>query len=767
MYGNIYWFVITITIAIIASHSSTIFLFSYLLAMFFFYKQKKINMLFLLLIILASTIIYFYYEYLQTESSREIPPYIEEINGKIHSEVKITPQLINFQFQPTEINSDIMITYFLTEKDNLQSNNEIKTGSVCVLKNLTAQNNFAKNPGQFDYQRYLVNSGIKASYTISTLENIACRNEGKINVIYDFKRKIVNYVEKRYSTYTSSWIRALIFGDKEGLDDEIIALFQRWNLSHLLAISGLHVGLIILMFYMLMLRLPFFTKEKSQCVLFILLLFYPLIAGEAPSVWRSCLLALFVLIQLKFKFAFSSLDILSIVFVVMLLVDPYSIYQLGFQFSFIVTFAIILSRIIIHEAGNYLQIIIQISGISLLIILPIQLYHFYTFNPLAIAINLLYIPYFSFIIIPLSLLMVVFSALPVIPQLFDYFFVKIQSLFSTILERIDESLYYPLIVGKFPMSLFFLYYILIIVFFMFWERQQKIRAFCVGVSITVLLIGISISPYFNDEGTITVLDIGQGDAIIIELPYRKGVIMIDAAGTMTKNFTEPSNKNFEEIIKPFLLSKGITKIDALFLSHDDHDHIGSVPFILDEFIVDKVFTTKYFDKAWISEYIINNKETAFHHLTGGQILSIAGHKIEVLLPVEDNFDKNDNSLVLRSRFGPYTWIFTGDIGEKAELELMSLYPNLGSDILKVSHHGSSSSTTDEFLEGVKPKAALISVGVNNRYNHPNKEVLERLGEKEIAVLRTDQSGAIIYSYTKKEGTLFTFMNNIQNKKGRR
>src|SRR5690625_2872167 len=216
-----------------------------------------------------------------------------------------------------------------------------------------------------------------------------------------------------------------------------------------------------------------------------------------------------------------------------------------------------------------------------MMILPLQFAYFHTFQPLSILLNLIVVPYFSLFVIPLMFILIIMMPFftPII-HLIDQFFVSIQSIFTILLEFFDQIFYYPFILGDFPILFTIVYYIL---FYLCMKRGQLNhlkKSFKYGCAVVLLIVCLSVRPYMSATGMVTMLDMGQGDVFVIELPYRKGVFFIDAGATFSFEDFKPTDQVYEQIIRPYLYSRGIGHVDAIFLSHAHGDHNGSVPFMV-------------------------------------------------------------------------------------------------------------------------------------------------------------------------------------------
>jgi competence protein ComEC len=297
--------------------------------------------------------------------------------------------------------------------------------------------------------------------------------------------------------------------------------------------------------------------------------------------------------------------------------------------------------------------------------------------------------------------------------------------------------------------------------FIAWEdKGRKKYILPTGGALTLLLTAHYMFPYFNPYGNITFLDVGQGDAILIQLPYAKGTYMIDTGGAIVLPKQEWQKRKNEfsvgdDIVVPYLQSKGIRRIDKLILTHGDMDHVGAALEVLSSVWVGEVVLGRKNSYSDMEQHILQEAQQK------GAAIALAGNGMkwrngdsyfEVLSPFGEEEKENDQSIVLRVRVGGLTWLFTGDLEERGEDQLITSYSNLSADVLKVGHHGSKTSTSDALLETVRPRIAIISAGRKNRYGHPHEEVLQRLTRHGAEIWRTDENGAIMYIFSKRKGT---------------
>lgn len=714
-------------------------------------------------IIISLTIFIFYSLYIPSVhdmSPIELSTETSQYSGTIAGPVKVGDGRVEFTLQENNYNTKLLILYFSNNDNQLVTEHpqisRLNYGATCTIKGIAEYPDESRNPGQFDYRQYLLSKGVTHQVKLDSLEDIQCEGSTFLQRFYTLRERLLGHINDKLSSFTASWLGAIVFGDDSNIDPETEEIFQRWSLSHIIAISGSNIGLIVVLFYFLFIKLNLLTKEKAGWLLVFLLPVYALLAGGEPSVWRAAIMVVIFIMLNKFKLKFSYTDVLSIVFILLILVDKYIVYHVGFQLSFIVTFAILLSTRWISETESLFWQVLQISFVSQMVIIPIQFAYFFIFQPLSILVNLLVIPYFSLFAIPLMYILLPITFLPdFLVNLFDKLFVFIHSSVLFIVEFIDNNLFFPFLMGGFSLLVAIIYFLLFFIFMNDLQQKRLSRSFQTGLLICFVVMGITAKPYFSPAGTVTMLDIGQGDAFVIELPYRRGVVMIDAGARFTFDDMEATDSVYKQILKPFFYSRGIHELDALVLTHEDLDHIGSASYIIQNMEVEKVIVSDYFDYQELQKSMESKFTPEIVQVKRNDSIIVGDQKFYVIGPAVDYGSSNENSLVLFAYIGGKNWLFTGDIGKSEEKELIEAYPNLDIDILKVAHHGSNTSTNSSFLETIDPSVALISVGENNSYGHPGMEVLDALKKQNSMILRTDMNGAVEFIYKDQEGTFYS------------
>lgn len=745
-----------------------IMLFSWL---FYLYVKKKITLLVVLLTMMSFIIFYAYlpsYERAYLTDSSTPPSTTShkqtKVSGTIISSVKQTDKIISFTLRQNESNKRILVTYFRPH-DFSSLNEEAQSFSftyraICTISGTLESPNEATNPFEFNYRKYLFEQGITHQLIVENTNDINCHERRSFfTTINKVRDRLIVQANERLHPQIASWQQALIFGNKDELDESVELLFQRWGLSHLLAISGLHVGIIVALVYVLLIRFFGVTREKTRLIVMLFLPVYALLAGGQPSVWRAALMTLFIIILGTKQIKVSRLDVLSIVFLLLIIINKYIIFHVGFQFSFAVTLGLILSAKWFSTAQSRIEMIFQISFIAQMMIVPLQMYYFYHFQPLSILLNVIIVPYFSIFVIPSMFFSFLLYMLPqAIGDVLQTIFMSIHETVLSGINYLDRYVNMPFISGEVTIHIAIVYYILLFGMMIQLTKNARRNALYFGFGICLLLTFIIAKPYMSKMGSVTMLDIGQGDAFVIELPYRKGIFLIDAGATFDFDSFEPKETIYKNIIRPYLMGRGIREIDAIFVSHAHLDHHGSVRFIIDDFSVRELFVDAYFaeDDAELLNWL-HDEDVRVERASFTEEIVRNGHTFYVVSPDRNHHDKNDNSLVLFTKIGNRNWLFTGDISKSVEEQIVRTFPNMQVDMLKVAHHGSNTSTADELLEVLSPKAAFIPVGRKNRYGHPDKDVVELLEQSGVDVYRTDEDGAVQYKYRDNQSVITRFL----------
>lgn len=670
----------------------------------------------------------------------------------------------------------LLLQYMISSLEEKKKLERLAPGFKCAVSGELERPMPASNPNSFDYQEYLRHKGIFWKLTTIQLKpDYSVKPSGPIVFIQYLRQRGTSNIYDHFPEEMAPLAAALVFGDRSTMDPDLLEAYEKLGIVHLLAISGLHVGMLAGILFYVLLRLQI-SREKATNILIVFLPFYSVLTGASPSVIRACAMMLVVLLFAKYsrQLKIAPIDTICIVFFLYIFIVPNVIYDVGFQLSFFVTFSLLLSSLLLAKLRfKPLALLICTSFIAQLSSAPIMLYHFYEFSLLGIVANMVYVPLFSIIILPF--LLVVFLLYLLLGSFMDpilFLLNHIVSMINWFTKLLSQFPFAVITLGR-PLPVFLFLYFITIPFTLFCFEKAK----TIGRTAVFLLIPATImvlhygSNHYGAKGEVTMIDVGQGDSIFIKLPNNKGTYLIDTGGNLQYETAEwKKRRNLfdtgENIVVPFLKSKGITKLDKLILTHGDIDHVGGVKAILQSVIVKEVVLPKSHEPSELEENIIKlckEKKISIRYAFRGDGWSTTEARFFVLAPLSDNMSRNNQSIVIYAHLGGLNWLFTGDLETKGEALLMAYYPNLAADVLKVGHHGSNTSTSDEFLDFLQPKTALISAGVNNRFGHPQDEVLRRLQERDMQIYRTDRDGGISYYFSKEGGTFFTQLHRIVNK----
>ncbi len=565
----------------------------------------------------------------------------------------------------------------------------------------------------FNYRKYLLSKGIKE---ISNNSKIKLIYKNK-SVLYTLKNMMIKHIEK-YKT--KNYLKAFVMGDTSEFEEEIKESYKNIGISHLLAISGMHVGVFLLILNILLKKFKY-----KNIIIFMFLLLFLFITNFTESLMRCTLFILLNSLNKKFNLNISNIYIIILTACMLLIINPYLIYSVGFLFSVIITFFIILSSKYL-ENKKYFKKTFIMSVICFLASIPILAYYFFSVNLLTPIFNLLFVPLVSIIIFPLALITFIF---PVFDSIYLFFI----SIFEYLVVLFDKIKILSFVIAKPSIYIVILYYV-------FLYLTIKVNKKYILIFMIILLLNINAKIFiFNPE--IVFMDVGQGDSTIIILPHGK-TIMIDTGGTFMSSYSVVMNKTI-----PYLHSRGINKIDLLILTHGDYDHMGEAKTLLDSIKVEKVLINKGSINE-LEESILNYdmvEKVRDNYVLSGYELLFLNNKIY------DN--ENSNSIVTYINIKNNNILLMGDADKNVEKNIINEYNLPKMDILKVGHHGSNTSSDASFINKINPVYSVVSVGKNNRYGHPNKTVLDNL--KYSNILRTDKDGSIRFVFKKNMVNKFT------------
>jgi len=568
----------------------------------------------------------------------------------------------------------------------------------------------------FNYRRYLKSQNIYWLFNSTEITLIEKNN----NFFLNLKQKVKNRIAKLEKT--SDYVTNFILGENM-LDDQVIENYKINGVLHLLAISGAHIGFLILVLKKL--KIP-------DWLIVPFLIFYLFLTNFTMSLLRAVCFYILLIINRQLKIKNEWLLIYLALF--FLIINPFLIYSIGFQFSFLISFFLIHFSYLINQPKNYLSKAFIISLIAFLASVPILINNFFEINLLTPLINLIFVPIFTIIIYPLALLTFI------LPSLENIFFYLIQ--ITENLAEIIAAYAWLMIIPKPSLIIFLFYYLLIYLFF----KKKQIRY--LGLLSLIILMQKNIF-YYDRVGYLTGIDVGQGDAILIETAYRNNVILVDTGGIFFPDFRQFLAENR---IIPYLKSRGITKIDLLVLTHGHYDHLGEAITLMKNFPVKKVLLNSGSlneQEKRIVDFL--NKNAIPYQKIATKTLNLNNENL-YFLNSKNPYCENEDSLVFQIEINNHQLLFMGDAGIETEEDILKNLSNI--DFLKVGHHGSRYSTGNLFLKKTTPKYAYIPAGLNNRFNHPHPEVLKRLEKNNVKYLISSEVGSVFLKFDEKI-TIFT------------
>ena len=641
----------------------------------------------------------------------------EEITGLIKSK-KVTNNKITLELKSKE---NIILNYYVDTYDELNKLNDVLYEGVTITAHGTL-NQPSNNtiPNTFNYKKYLKSKKIYYTFKTDALEVVGQNS----NIYYQFK----HWLSKRIETIDDTgYIKAFVLGSKNEIDEDIFKTYQNNGITHLFAISGMHISLFssILLF---LLKKVHLKDNQAYPIILLFLLGYTFLVSFTASVVRAFTLYLLLYLNKRLKLGATTTRIFIYAIVLILLLNPFFILDIGFLYSSLTSFGLILFSDYLKTSNKVLALL-RVSLIALLFSLPITINNFYEYNFLSILANILIVPLVSTIIYPLSLITLIFPFFHPILK----FFLMILETISTILSNIT---WFKIILPKMPWFLIIGYYFIIYLIF-------KTKKKGLVILLIILLLGYKLSFNFDSNFYVYYLDVGQGDSILLINPRSRKATLIDTGGKKSVSYNEfpPNEYHISNNIITFLKSINISKINTLITTHGDYDHMGESLNIVNNFKVGNVIlncgSLNELEQDLIT--LLDKKHIKYSKCINQ--LDISPIKLYFLNSGEyDN--ENDNSNVIYAKLNDYKFMFMGDAGVEKEKDILNKYNISVIDVLKIGHHGSKTSSSKEFITKIKPKYSIISVGKNNRYGHPNKEVLENL--KDSKIYRTDQDGSIMF-----------------------
>ncbi len=673
------------------------------------------------------------------------------LEGVVVTEPFIRNQISNMELGEVTINR-LHINGNLIVKLAIDSGTAINYGDKLQIQGRIRKPPGARNPGAFNYAEYLGCRGIYATMNQYSADKIKVLAHGYGNPVMDKiilpLRKYIRQTADQFIGNESYLVIGILLGEKRDLPESVLDDFRSTGLMHLLAVSGLNVGMLILIFYLVFGIL--FVPYRSKILLTILMVWlYAIVTDLSPSVVRASIMGSVILFGWMFErkaFIYNSLAFSAIL---ILVVQPLYLYDIGFQLSYIATLAIVYlyprfkemipwkpRNIILKSAME--SLVLSVSAMAGTI--PIIAYTFNNIAPVSIAANLIAVP-ISFALLGLGLLVTAFGFVPFIAYSFGasaYYLTLLLNKSASFFAKVPGG-YLETASPDITAIIFF--YVLLVCFAELKEKKWARKGIVFALLIMTGFYEVKAFIVEKPIAKITFLDVGQGDCAVIEFENGK-VFLID--GGAKDRYVD----NGLRVIAPYFKHIGIRRLDGVFSSHPDDDHLGGLLYVMEHINIAQLFDTGTgWEGPLYAKYIelVNTKNIPRKILEAGErVLIDKDIWFDVLSPQKDvkGLSVNEMSMVLRLDAGGHSILFTGDIGFDAERIISYSIDSLKSEIIKVAHHGAKTSSSEDFIDRVAPQEAVISVGQYNRFGHPDPETLERFRARSISIYRTDLSGAI-------------------------
>lgn len=681
-------------------------------------KNRIICVFAIFLVILTIILNKIGYEFGKYEGKKEGVFY-----AKVISEAEEKNYVYSYQ---AEIDNKKFILYIPKDVEKLEY------GSIIKINAQYTEATRDRNYGGFNYKTYL---RTKKIYGIFNVEDVEIVKNGSDNIIIKLRKYIKSKLREKLKKENSELAISLIVGDRSHISSEVEDNFKKANLMHMLAISGAHFSYVILIATFISNRLQ--HKRLGQLIQIIAIIFFMNLTGNTASVVRAGIMSILLIGSSICKRQNDSLNNIAISAIIQIINNPYIIFDSGFMLSYSGVLGIILFYKKISEHIHFKSIALTIS--ANIFIIPIMIYNFHTISGSFIISNIcaswllgiIIILEFISLCIPIKLLYMILDLLIMMLR-------KIAEICANIPFA---QMYVP------RYAIFFVIVIYILIFCRKLKCRKYVYSF-LTIGVSILLI-VNFTDVYQDRMRINFIDVGQGDSCLIR--YKGTNIMIDSGGSLSKNKDGKSYDIGENVLNNYLLNRGITRLDYIMASHFDEDHSQGFVFLLKNMKVKNVIISEQYKTSSIYEQfkqICKKQNIQIIYVKSGDEIRIKDLAFKILHPkskenqISEN-PLNNNAIVCMVKYKNRRILFTGDIEKVAENEMVKEYTNgLKADILKVGHHGSKTSTTKEFLDLINPSVALIGVGQNNKFGHPNEDVIKRLEEKNIQIYRTDEMGEI-------------------------
>ena len=659
----------------------------------------------------------------QTQASQDLVAYVEKVRI-LPDTIKVNGDSLSFR---GKADGRTFQVYYKLQSEEEKEHFQILTDLHDLeLEGKLSEPEGQRNFGGFDYQAYLKTQGIYQTLTIKRIQSLKKVSSWDIGEnLSSIRRKAIVWIKTKFPDPMRNYMTGLLLGHLDTDFEEMNELYSSLGIVHLFALSGMQVGFFMDGFKKLLLRLGL-SQEKLKWLTYPFSLIYAGLTGFSASVIRS------LLQKLLAQHGYKGLDNFALTVLVLFIIMPNFFLTAGGVLSCAYAFILTMTS----KEGEGLKAVARESLVISLGILPILSFYFAEFQPWSILLTFVFSFLFDLIFLPLLSILFILS--------FVYPVIQLNLIFEwleSVIRLVSQMASRPLVFGQPNAWLLILLLVSLALLYDFRKNIKRVAGF------SLFIVGLFFLIKHPLENEITMLDVGQGESIFLRDVTGK-TILIDVGGKAesTKKIEawqeKATTSNAQRTLIPYLKSRGVDKIDQLILTNTDKEHVGDLLEVTKAFYVGEILVSKgsLTQKEFVAE--LQATQTKVRSVTVGENLPIFGGYLEVLSPRKIGDGGNEDFLVLYGKLLDKQFLFTGNLKEKGEKELLKQYPNLEVDVLKAGQHGAKTSSNPVFLEKLKPGTTLISVGKNNRAKLPHQETLTRLEGINSKVYRTDQQGAI-------------------------
>ena len=659
----------------------------------------------------------------QTQASQNLVDSVER--------VRILPDTIkvngdSLSFRGKDDGRTFQVYYKLQSEEEKEHFQALTDLHEIELEGKVSEPEGQRNFGGFDYQAYLKTQGIYQTLTIKSIQSLKKISSWDIGEnLSSLRRKAIVWIKRHFPDPIRNYMTGLLLGYLDTDFEEMNELYSSLGIIHLFALSGMQVGFFMDAFKKLLLRLGL-TQEKLKWLTYPFSLIYAGLTGFSASVIRS------LLQKLLAQHGVKGLDNFALTVLVLFIIMPNFFLTAGGVLSCAYAFILTMTS----KEGEGVKAVARESLVISLGILPILSFYFAEFQPWSILLTFVFSFLFDVVFLPLLSILFILSFVYPVTQLNLVF-----EWLEDIIRLVSQLASRPLVFGQPNAWLLILLLVSLALVYDFRKNIKRLAGF------SLFIVGLFFLTKYPLENEITMLDVGQGESIFLRDVTGK-TILIDVGGKVEASKKieawqeKATTSNAQRTLIPYLKSRGVDKIDQLILTNTDKEHVGDLLEVTKAFHVGEILVSKgsLTQKEFVTE--LEASQTEVRSVTAGENLPIFGSYLEVLSPRQIGDGNRDDSLVLYGKLLDKHFLFTGNLKEKGEKDLLKQYPDLEVDVLKAGQHGAKTSSNPVFLEQLKPAITLILVGKNNRAKLPHQETLTRLESIESKIYRTDQQGAI-------------------------